>query len=338
MKQDLTWGWAFGCVAALAIQTALMVLVAPWFAGWVHRLAGRLVGEPRFPAGGRWQEIWHQFRRPSLYGRQDGLNGVFCALALVLAVLACGLVPVFTLTMPGFPAPGMLLVCTILVAVGVLLDLPQAVQEASAAQQGCAAIVADALLLPVLTPVLLLTGAHDLVAFLGRLHVLSPITEGAPYVLAGVALFLATALARRDEQTASATLSGPDKAMWLLAADCMQMCWVTLAADVAWAGSLAMPGESGAENWLTQCVEGLGLWMFKLLVASFMLAVLRMALLPAGRRARVRLGAIFLLGVLAWQVTSSHVATPPAEPENHNVEDENTQGYSTEPAPEGEPS
>lgn len=52
MKQDLTWGWAFGCVAALAIQAALMVLVAPWFAGWVHRLAGRLVGEPRFPAGG----------------------------------------------------------------------------------------------------------------------------------------------------------------------------------------------------------------------------------------------------------------------------------------------
>ncbi|MFT9016692.1 MAG: hypothetical protein ABF990_13275 [Acetobacter sp.] len=301
----LTAGWIVVWLLALAMQAGLMVAVAPWFSGLCERLAGRVSGRQRFHAGAGWQEIRHQFRRPALRGPGDGLNGVFCFLALVMAVLACGLVPVFALTPPGFPAPGLLLVCWVLVMAMVLLDLPLAVQGRLGAYPGRAALLGNALLLPVLCPVMLLAGTQDLSTFLAGLAVLSPLRDGAPYVLAGVALFVVAALSARgtDRDAAVAPLSGQDRGMWLLAADCVQLCWVSLAGDMAWSASLAIAPGQGGGAWVAQCAQGGGIWLCKLAVAALLLALGRLVVLPAMRRIRVRLGVVFLLGALAWQVT-----------------------------------
>ncbi|MBO1323786.1 hypothetical protein K2X14_01285 [Acetobacter sp. TBRC 12305] len=306
-------GWIVAWLFALAVQAGLMVVLAPWFAGLCERLAGRVSGRQRFHAGAGWPEIHHQARRPVLRGPADALNGVFCFSALVLAVLACGLVPVFALTPPGFPAPGLLLVCCVLVVAMLLLDLPLAVQGGLGAYPGSAALLGNALLLPVLCPVMLLAGTQDLSTFLAGLAPLSPLRDGAPYVLAGVALFVVTALSAQgaEREAVAAPLAGPDRAMWLLAADCVQLCWVSLAADVAWSASLAgVPGQNGGGAggqgvgpWLLQCAEGAGLWLGKLVVAAVILALGRLVVLPALRRIRIRLGVVFLLGALAWQVT-----------------------------------
>lgn len=93
--------------------------------------------------------------------------------------------------------------------------------------------------------------------------------------------------------------------MWLWAADCVQIAWVTLAMDTAWSGSLALPDDGGVEQWLTQCMAGFALWGGKLLLAAVLLALLRLVVLPPLRRARIRVVSIFLLGVLALQVTWS---------------------------------
>jgi hypothetical protein len=78
-----------------------------------------------------------------------------------------------------------------------------------------------------------------------------------------------------------------------------------LALDTAWPGSLALPDDAGMEQWLSQCMLGFGLWGAKLLLAAVLLALVRLVVLPPLRRARVRLVSIFLLGVLALQVTWS---------------------------------
>ncbi|QEO16556.1 hypothetical protein [Acetobacter vaccinii] len=302
------WGWLAGCAFMLLVQAALMVLVAPLFTGVTAWVSAVLEGQSGLPVMGRWLDIQHQFRRPGLRSEGEGLNALFGFSAFVLGVLCCALVPVFTLTIAGFPAPGLLLVCGLLVGASVLLSLPQALQGHFSASQACIALLGDGLLLPVLVPILLLAGTHDLAAFLAGLHALSPLTDGAPYVLAGVALFVVVALGPDGRETAGAMapLAGPDRGLWLLAADCVRLCWVTLAADMAWAASLSMPGGMPAGQWVFQCLVGAVLWVCKLGVAALLLAGARLLVLPATRRVRIRLGAVFLLGLLAWQVTWAH--------------------------------
>lgn len=305
MTHDLTWGWSFACLLALALQTVLVVLAAPFFTGWVNRLAGRLTGERRFPAGGRWQEIHHQFRRAGLRQRGDGLSSLACRGALVLAVFAACMTPVFTLVPAGFPAPGFFLLCAALIGASLLLGLPLVVQGGASSLAGCAALLAEGLLLPALVPVLVMAGGQDFSVFLGHLRQLSPVAEGAPFVLMGVALFVVTAWkGQQAGEEMPCQLSGADRALWMLATDCVQLVWITLAGDVAWAGSLALPGESSVEPWLAQCLAGGALWVAKLSVAALLLAGTQLMVLAFPRRAQVRLAAVFLLGLLAWQVAS----------------------------------
>ncbi|MCX2559973.1 hypothetical protein OQ252_00965 [Acetobacter farinalis] len=314
MTHDLTWGWSFASLLALALQTVLLVLAAPWFSGWVNRLAGRLTGERRFHAGGRWLEIRHQFRRSGLRQKGDGLSALACRGALILAVFAACMTPVFTLVPSGFPAPGFFLLCAALVGASLLLCLPLVVQAGAAALAGYAALLAEGLLLPALVPVLMMAGGQDFSAFLARLRPLSPAGDGAPFVLMGVALFLVAAWkGRQAGEELSCQLSGADRALWMLATDCVQLVWITLAGDIAWAGSLAMPGESGMEPWLAQCLAGAGFWLAKLAVAAFLLAATQLMVLAFPRRARVRLAAVFLLGLLAWQVAYPQQAGPAAQ-------------------------
>lgn len=319
---DLIWGWLFACLLALVLQTLLIVLVAPWFSGWVNRLTGRLTGERRFPAGGRWQDIHHQFRRQGLRLRGDGLSGLACRGALGLAVFAACMTPVFTLVPAGFPAPGFFLLCAALVGASLLLGLPLVVQGRTATLAGYAAVLADALLLPALVPVLVMAGGVDFSAFLAHLRQLSPAGDGAPFVLMGVALFLVTVWkGRLAGEDVPCELSGADRALWMLATDCVQLVWVTLAGDVAWAGSLALPGDGGAEPWLAQCLAGGALWVAKLGVAALLLAGTNLMVLTFQRRARMRLAAVFLLGLLAWQVAYPAQSGPPAQNRTASAQD-----------------
>lgn len=318
MTHSFPWGWFLIFLPLCVVQTLAMVFAAPWLSGLVGRVAGRLSGVSSFPVMGRWQEIWHQFRRPRL--RQEGeaaLRGVACAGALVLAVLACGLTPAFTLVVPGFPAPGLLLTCCVLVMALVFLNVPCVLDGGLGAMQGARCMLGALLLLPALVPVFLLCGARDFSDFLATVHGLSPVTDGAPLVLAGVALFLVPALAWPVQDSQLASLAGPERAMWLWAADCVQVAWVVLALDTAWPGSLALPDDGGMEQWLTQCMVGFALWGAKLLFAAVLLALVRLVVLPPLRLARVRLVSIFLLGVLALQVTwSVHPFLPEREDGN----------------------
>lgn len=236
---------------------------------------------------------------------RGALGGVACAGALVLAVLGCALVPAFTLAVPGFPAPGLLLICCVLVMALVFLHVPLLLNGGLGAEQGARGVLGILLLLPALVPVFLLAGARDFSDFLAVVHGLSPVTDGAPFVLAGVALFLVPALAWPAQDSKVAALAGPKRAMWLWAADCVQIAWVILALDMAWPGSLALPDEGGIEPWLTQCMAGFVFWGGKLLLAAVLLALVRLVVLPPLRLLRVQLVSIFLLGVLALQVTWS---------------------------------
>ncbi|MFT8418768.1 MAG: hypothetical protein ABF636_08070 [Acetobacter sp.] len=305
MTHSLTWGWVLVFVPFTVLQTLVMVLAAPWLSGLVGRLAGRLSGVSSFPVMGRWQDIGHQFRRPRMQQQGAQLGGAACAGALVLAVLGCGLAPAITLVVPGFPAAGLLLICCVLVVALVLLNVPCVLGGGLGAVQGARGMLGALLLLPALVPVFLLCGARDFSDFLASVHGLSPVTDGAPYVLAGVALFLVPALAWPVQDTQLALLAGPERSMWLWAADCVQLTWVVLALDLAWPAGLALPDDNGMEQWLTQCMAGFALLGGKLLLSALLLALVRLVVLPPLRLARVRLVSIFLLGVLALQVTWS---------------------------------
>ncbi|MCH4093555.1 MAG: hypothetical protein LKE96_04475 [Acetobacter peroxydans] len=329
MNPSLTWGWAIGSALLLFIQAILLVVVAPCFAGLTEWVAARLEGRPAFRVSARWREIRHQGHRPCLRTPAGQASGMACRGALVLAVLACALVPVFTVSAPGFVAPGLFLVCCVLIAGMLLLDLPQTLQGGVAAWWGCAHLLADGLVLPMLTPVALLAGTtRSLPVFLAGLHDASPLLDGAPYVLAAFAVFMVVVLAPWGDEAERriACLSGPDRAIWLLATDCLNLCWVTLAGDLAWAGSLANPALGDVEDWLSVCMAGAGLWVGKVLAAAVLLGLSRLVVLTASRRARVRLGVIFLFGLLAWQMTwaassqpvvlDEGAAAPAAEPQS----------------------
>lgn len=311
MTHSLPLGWAFLFLPFAMLQTLAMVMAAPWLTGLIGRVSGRLSGVSSFPVMGRWQDIGHQFRRPRLGGGTGTLRALACAGALVLAVLDCGLTPAFTLVVPGLPAPGLLLICCVLVLALVLLNVPCVLGGGLGAVQGARAMLGTLLLLPALVPVFLLCGARDFSDFLATVHGLSPVTDGAPYVLAGVALFLVPALAWPVQDHQLALLAGPERAMWLWAADCVQMAWVVLALDMAWPGVLALPDDGAMEPWLSQCIADFAIWGGKLLFAALLLAFVRLVVLPPLRLARVRLVSIFLLGVLALQVTWS--AHPPQD-------------------------
>lgn len=318
LTHDLTWGWFFASLLVLVLQTVLIVLAAPWFGGWVNRLTGRLTGERRFPAGGRWQDIHHQFRRQGQRLRGDQLSALACRGAFILAVFAASMAPVFTLLPPGFPAPDFFLPCAALVVASLLLGLPVVVQGGMATLAGYTVLLADAFLLPALVPVLVMAGGQDFSAFLAYLRQFSPAGEGAPFVLMGVALFLVTAWkGQQAGESLPCQLSGADRALWMLATECVQLVWVTLAGDIAWSGSLALPGEGGAEPWLAQCLAGGAFWVAKLGVAALLLAGAHLMVLTVQRRARIRLAAVFLLGLLAWQVAYS--SQPDAQAQNRTA-------------------
>ena len=329
MTANLTWGWAVGSALLLFVQATLLVLVAPWFAGLTEWVAARLEGRTAFRISARWREIRHQGHRPCLRPPAGQASSMACRSALVLAVLSCALVPVFTVSAPGFVAPGLFLVCCVLVAGMVLLDLPQTLQGGVAAWWGCAHLLADGLVLPVLAPVALMAGTtRSLPVFLAGLRGASPLLDGAPYVLAGFAVFMVVALAPWGDEAERrvACLSGPDRAIWMLATDCLNLCWVTLAGDLAWAGSLASPGSGDVQDWLSDCIAAAGLWAGKILAAAVLLGLSRLVVLTARRRVRVRLGVIFLFGLLAWQMTwaassqpvvlDEGAAAPAAEPQS----------------------
>lgn len=305
MTHSFPLGWAVLFLPLVMVQTLAMVFAAPWLTGLVGRLSGRLSGVSSFPVMGRWQDIGHQFRRPRLAGQDGALAPVACAAALVLAVLGCGLTPAFTLGVPGLPAPGLLLICCVLVLALVVLNVPCVLGGGLGALQGARAMLGGLLLLPALVPVFLLCGARDFSDFLATVHGLSPVTDGAPYVLAGVALFLVPALAWPVQDHQLALLAGPERAMWLWAADCVQIAWAVLALDMAWPATLALPEEGAMEPWLIQCMADFAIWGGKLVLAALLLACVRLVVLPPLRLARVRLVSIFLLGVLALQVTWS---------------------------------
>ncbi|MFS8370523.1 hypothetical protein [Acetobacter indonesiensis] len=305
----LTWGWISLSILMLAFQTALMLATAPFFSGWVDRLGGRLTGQNRYRASGRWQEIRHQFVRPGYFVAGDRLSSLGCRSGFVLSVLAAGMVPVFALLPAGFPAPGLLLVCAVLVGASLLLCLPLLVQRRHMVQNAYMALMAESLLLPALVPVLVMVGGQDLSAFLAHVRGLSPLGSGAPFVLMGVALFAAAAWrGRQAGETLVCPLSGADRGLWLLATDIVLLCWVTLAGDVAWAGCLALPSDGTVETWLIECLQGGSAWLLKLMVAASLLAVTQLMVLPLPRRARVRLASVFLLGLLAWQAAYPSLA------------------------------
>lgn len=308
----LTWGWSLLTVLALACQTVLMLAVGPFFAGLVERLAGRFTGEHSAWPMGRWHEIRHQFRRPPLHEPADRAGGVVTRAAFFLAVLAAGMVPVFSLSPAGFPAPGLLLVCAMLVLASLLLWVPLVLQPRPVVVPAYMAIVADVFLLPALVPVLVMVGGQDLSTFLVHIRFFSPLEQGAPFVLMGVALFgVAAWRGQQAGQALPCPLSGPDRGLWLWARACVQLCWLTLAGDVAWPGSLALPAEGGVESWLSACLLGLAAWGLKLAVAALLLAATHLMVLPLPRRGRVRLAAVFLLGLLAWQVAYPVLAPIP---------------------------
>ncbi|MFT8664795.1 hypothetical protein [Acetobacter orientalis] len=320
--QGLTWGWGLLGVLTLACQTTLLLAVAPLLSGWIDRLAGRLTGEHRPWPMARWHEIRHQFRRPPLLEPADRAGGFVTRAAFLLAALGAVMVPVFSLCPAGFPAPGLLLVCGMLVLASLLLWVPLVLQPRTVVVPAYMAIVADVFLLPALVPVLVMVGGQDFSEFLVHIRTFSPLQQGAPFVLMGVALFgVAAWRGQQAGQALPCPLSGPDRGLWLWARDCIQLCWVTLAGDVAWPGALALPGDVGVESWLTACLLAIAAWGLKLGVAALLLATTQLVVLPLPRRGRVRLAAVFLLGLLAWQVAYPVLAPiPPTQDKTAQAE------------------
>ena len=302
----LTWQWYLLIVIALFFQIILMMYAAPYFRGFVDLLAGRITGQLRYWPGGRWQNIRHQLKRPGIMAPGQQVGCIVTRVAFVLAIAVCGMVPVFSLSPPGFPAPGLLLICALLVLVSVLLMLPVMIQAGQSASDGYLSGVSDILLLPALTPILLMTGGQDLSNFLIHTRAYSPSGEGAPFVLAGAAIFLgALGQGGSVADEAQCPLSGADRGLWFWTHDILQLCWITLAGDIVWSGVLALPlPEEGATAWMVNCFYGTGGWVLKLVCAMFFLVLIRLVLLSVIKRGRVRFLSVFLAGLVAWQIAT----------------------------------
>ena len=310
------WVWFVGCTFALIMQCGWIILTAPLWTGLTNCLSASLKGEPSFPITSRWRDIWHQCYKPSLHDKSQDLNRllIFCAFVLVLP--AAIFIPVCTLTVNGFPVPNLLFICSLLVGATLMLILPLATQGYFSAVKASVRLLGEGLLLPALIPIFFLSGGRNLRSFFTQIYTLSPLTDGAAYVLAGGAICVVGVLNYDEGSDVSdydsncLPLTGIDKGVWLLTSDCIKVCWLTLAVDIMWPTSLAMPmvvpGATLMSQWFGQCVESVGLWICKMGIAALLLAGVRLVVVSSTRMMQIKIGTVFLLGVLAWQMAYTY--------------------------------
>ena len=322
MTQELVhtipfWVWFIACSFALIVQCGCVLGMAPLLTGFIAWLSARLKGEPSFPITSRWRDIWHYCHRPSVHDAFQNLNRLFICCAFVLMVSGGVFIPVFTLTVKGFPVPNLLLICSVLIGAMLMLVLSLATQGYASAIKVSRRILGEGILLPALVPVFFLSRGHDLRTFLTKIYTLSPLTNGVAYVLAGLAVCVVGIFSidegadHGEYDGAVLPLTGFEKGLWLLTFDCIRVYWLTLAVDIAWVTSLAVPmdvlGDVSVSQWLDQCVEGMGLWVCKLSVVSLGLVGIRFVATSSTRIMQIRGGSVFLLGVLAWQMAYAYV-------------------------------
>lgn len=330
----LTWEWYLLIIAALLVQVILMLFAAPYFSGYVDLIAGKITGTPCYWPGGRWQEIRHQFKRSGVMVAAQKTSSLAIRAAFVIVVAVCGMVPVFSLSPAGFPAPGLLFICSLLSVASVFLTLPLLIQSGQLALSGYLAGVSDMLLLPALMPIILIAGGQDFPAFLSGIQHYAPTGEGAPFVLAGAAVFLgALWQGVRSDEAVVCPLSGSDRGLWLWSQDLVQLCWITLAGDISWSAVLAVPQfEDSVSVWLKACFYGSGGWVLKLCIAVIFLAFSRLLILSFPKRGRVRLLSVFLTGLIAWQIASPLLAPAAGKNDKENQAEHKTSWYNEEEA------
>lgn len=310
------WVWFVGCIFAIMVQCGCIILTAPLWTGFINWLSAHLKGEPSFPIVSRWRDIWHQCYKPSLHDESQDLNRLLILCAFVLVAFVAMFIPVCTLTVKGFPAPNLLFICSMLVGATLVLVLPLATQGYFSATQASIRLLGEGLLLPALVPVFFLSGGDSIRSFLTKIYTLSPLTNGVAYVLAGVAVCVIGVL-RYDEgsdlleyDNTRLSLTGVDKGVWLLVSDCIKICWLTLAADIVWPTSLAvpmtMPEGGGVSQWFGQCIESVGLWICKMGIASLLLVGARFTVVSSTRMMQIKIGTVFLLAILAWQMAYNY--------------------------------
>lgn len=309
------------CVAGAltAFQLLCVLLLAPFLSGLRLFFSAKLAGRAAPPVLRHGYVVARLWREPLPAERFSDapvlpdafVPGLVAPVALALALCAALLVPAFSLGLATAPWSDLLLIVLLLAFARLLTLLPALGNPAETAFRAYRQAVAQACVLPSLFLVVLLmfsAGASTgLDGMLAGLRSGNPFVEGAPFVLAGIALL--AAVERTGDMESGGEGQGRDRAMLLLACDLLALTWLTLAGDLIWPGLLTRVGSSaGFLPGLGALALGTVCWAGR----SVLLAVLLTAgrAVPLGRTAatRLRATAAALLVLLALQLlTASHL-------------------------------
>ncbi len=59
-------------------------------------------------------------------------------------------------------------------------------------------------------------------------------------------------------------------------------------------------------QWFGQCIESVGLWICKMGIASLLLVGARFTVVSSTRMMQIKIGTVFLLAILAWQMAYNY--------------------------------
>lgn len=311
---------SFFCALTLSVvQFGAVVLVAPLISGFRTFMSARLTGVATPPLLRRWYLIviccrtaWPSRSDTDLLTRRAGVIASIAAPASLATVLTASvLVPTAGSDLITAHWSDFFVITLLLLAAQFTSRLPALNSLAETATRGFQQSVSAAVIIPSLflmaTLFFCVSATTNLDIVLSGMRNGSDFGGNAPFVLAAGAL-LAAAAPESSEPVPD--VCGPDRAMLMLACDCIFLVWLTLAGDFLWPDTLALiSGHASAARNLGAIFTGFFFWMLRCTVLCIVLA--SGSLIVAGPAGRTRLKAVaaLLLSLFAIQVLfSSHLS------------------------------
>lgn len=311
----------FSASALSVIQTGLVILVAPVMSGFHSFMSARFAGVAAPPVLRRlyltrkyWSELSVQPANVDVMASQANvIVAVAATSGITSALVASALVPTSALGLATAPLSDILTITFLLMASYISCQLVLLNGLSETAANTFRGIISVAAIIPVifLVSVIFFTksATTNLDVVLSSLRSESPFGDGAPFVLAALALLISGSSSGSDEIETSA--QGTDRAMLMLACDSISLVWLTLAGDLLWPGSLVVISESaGILDSLGNLGLGFLLWIVRCIMLCIVLSVSRLIVAGPVAVIRMRTTAALLLLLFAIQIVfGSHLAS-----------------------------
>ncbi|NHO33079.1 hypothetical protein [Acetobacter fallax] len=293
-------------------QLVVVVMFAPLIAGFRVFMSARLTGVAAPPVLRRWYLIATQWCADSPDQNSDPLTPQTSIVASCATTAAMTTVLVVSLLVP-MAASGLatahlsdiFVITLLLMSAQIACQLPALGGQAETATTAFRRLISASVAIPVLFLIAVLffsVGATtNLDVVLSGLRSGSPFGDDAPFVLAALALLVAGAAS--DCTVSDVGVTGTDRAILMLAADCSSLIWLTLAGDLFWPGSLALISEHQTVTGSVGALSvGFLLWIVRCCVLCVILAAGNLVAAGPVTRIRLRGAGALLLAFFAIQV------------------------------------